>query len=150
MTISKLLFLFLATATIALCMTATKEEKKEITCLAKAIYFESRGDSFEGQVAVANVVMNRLNHWNYKSICETVYDKGQFSWSSSKTIINDKKSWKDCENLATYVYVGLIWDNTGGALFFHEPKIKPKWSKRLVKVGRIGAHMFYRVPIVTS
>ena len=125
-------------------MGFAKSKKQDLTCLTQAIYFEARGDSLEGRAAVANVVMNRLNKWNYKSVCDVTAAKGQFGWWETRNRkILEKNKWEEANIIAKLVYSGLVEDNTGGATFFHERSIKPYWTKRMVKVGVIGRHTFY-------
>ena len=136
----KLLFLFLGISILGF----SKDTKQDIKCLTQTIYYEARGDSFTGKLAVANVVMNRYRLWNYKSVCSVVSDKGQFGWYGFKNNrILEEEKWIEAEDLALLVYYRRIEDNTHGATFFHERTVKPSWSKDLTLVARIGKHIFY-------
>jgi len=125
----------------------TPDDVDSIECLAKNIYFEARGESEDGQIAVANVTLNRVDHPDFPDdICSVVYQKKQFSWTyrlKNKTP-KDIKVYKDIYNLAENVYYNQIGDITDGALFFHATRIKPYWSKKMTEVAIIDKHIFYR------
>lgn len=138
----KVLFLVLALPFVGL----AKSRKQDLTCLTQAVYFEARGESLPGKAAVANVVMNRFNKGNYKSVCAVTSQKNQFSWwPYRKARILEQQKWEESKMIANLVYSGLIIDNSRGATFFHERKIKPNWTRKLTKVGTIGSHVFYTV-----
>lgn len=116
---------------------------KEVTCLARNIYHEARGESLKGQVAVALVTLNRTKHENYPStVCGVVYDKGQFSWTSAPTRIVNNTAWKSAVQLAEAVLEGNITLPNFNALYFHNVSIRPKW-KTQVRPLRIGNHVFF-------
>lgn len=75
--------------------------KREVECLAKNIYFESRGENRVGQMAVAWVTLNRTEHKNWPStICKVVYQPHQFSWTKMKLKIVDKTAYSEAWFLA--------------------------------------------------
>lgn len=116
---------------------------KEVTCLARNIYHEARGESLKGQVAVALVTLNRTKHGNYPStVCGVVYDKGQFSWTSAPTRIVNNTAWKSSIELAEAVLEGNITLPNFNALYFHNVSIRPKWKTK-VRPLRIGNHVFF-------
>lgn len=120
-----------------------EHSRKEKVCLAQAIYHEARGEPLEGQIAVANVIINRRDSDKWAdTICGVVYQPKQFSFTSYKNKRNyDDKSYQ----LASKVYNGKINDNTDGSLYFFATYIKkPSWSKNMVKVKTIKNHHFYK------
>lgn len=129
-----------------------KEDKKEIDCLAANIYYEAGFEPFEGWVAVANVVYNRMKSGDYpETICEVVYQKigksYQFSWvrlKKSLTRINEKV-YNDVLEFATSFYFNEEFydDVTYGATFYHADYVNPKW-KNVELSAKIGRHIFYR------
>lgn len=126
--------------------TSDTNKNRELQCLAKNIYFESRGEPFHGKVAVAQVTVNRVQHeTNFKStICGVVYESKQFSWTlESPKSIKDKQAWEESLAIAKAVISGRLRIPDFDALYFHTKQVKPKWrkAKRIVKI--IGNHIFY-------
>ena len=120
---------------------------KEITCLAMNIYHEARGESIDGQIAVAQVTMNRAAHKSWpETVCKVVYQKKQFSWTH--TIKDhtpyDNDSWETAKIIARSVYEGKEDDLVDGSVFYHADYVNPYWAKSYTKVGKIGTHIFYR------
>ena len=129
----------------------TAEEQQ---CLASGIYFEARGESVKGQAAVAQVILNRVRNPTYpKTICGVVYqnedwrNRCQFSFACDniRDRVNSKQNWKIAHEVALAVTAGKIWlPEVGSATHYHAIYVRPKWAKTMVKVGRIGWHIFYR------
>ena len=122
------------------------QKTRELDCLAKNIYFESRGEPFHGKLAVAQVTINRVLHSSqFKStICGVVYENKQFSWTLKKNAeIRDKKAWEEAVYIAHAVVYGTAKLVNFPALYFHTKQVKPYWKndKTIVKV--IGNHIFY-------
>lgn len=112
------------------------------SCLADVIYAESRGESREGQIAVAEVVMNRVESPHFpKTVCGVVRQKGQFA---PKSRVSEKTAYKQAKAVADDVYEGRTKDATRGATHFHTPAVRPSWSNRFERTARIGAHIFYK------
>jgi spore germination cell wall hydrolase CwlJ-like protein len=122
--------------------TADSDEK----CLAGAIYFEAKGESFEGQLAVAQVVLNRMNSGRFaRSICGVVFQSGQFSFVRGGTIPavrTNNKGWRDAVAISRIARAKLHPSNADDALFFHAKRVSPRW--KLTRVAAIGNHVFYR------
>ena len=125
------------------------EISKQINCLAENIYFEARGESHLGQMAVAWVTLNRVNDPNFPdTICEVVWEEGQFSWTedgkSDKP--TDIDAWLDAQTTAWKVYYSQDkqFDPTDGATMFHANYVKPKWRKKYDQTSRIDNHVFYK------
>lgn len=117
-------------------------DDKQVECLAKNIYFEARGEPIKGQIAVAQVVLNRLESDDYPSnICGIVYQPNQFSWTSKRKIyINDWSLYDDIKQLAKHVIMNKPKDLTNGALFFRHKRLKVQTQKKSVIIGN---HIFY-------
>lgn len=118
-------------------------DDKAVTCLAKNVYHEARGEPYKGQLAVALVTLNRVSSSRYPdSVCEVVYAKYQFSWTREKLKVVDKTAWKKAQDIA---YKALAeYDNLKhfSATHFHHISINPDW--KLKKVAKIGNHVFYK------
>lgn len=128
--------------------------KKQLNCLSQAVYFEARGEAYRGQVAVAQVVMNRVNHRLYpNTICAVVFQNQhrrnacQFSFAcdGAPERVNDKKSWKQAEEIARKVTGGSTYlTEVANATHYHASYVYPHWAKRMKRVTKIGLHRFYR------
>jgi|TARA_R100000479_G_scaffold87795_1_gene42899 spore germination cell wall hydrolase CwlJ-like protein len=131
-----------------------------ITCLALNIYFESRNQPIEGQVAVSQVVLERVKSKKYpNTVCEVVFQGPTYSWSVNYPIRDrcqfswycdglsdkpkDKTAWLNSLEVAEKVYYGLT-DTVKGATHYHSVKVDPWWAKYKVKVKQIGDHIFYK------
>lgn len=111
----------------------------EVNCLAQTIYHEARGEPLAGQLAVANVTMNRVYSGTFpNSVCKVVYQRGQFSWTTKKTPTRNIP--KEFVDMATRVIIHERADNTNGSLFFANKSVPVK--RRQAK--RIGNHIFYK------
>lgn len=129
-------------------------EAKEQQCLAEAIYFEARSESEAGQAAVAQVVLNRVRNPAYPdTICEVVYQnkdmrgRCQFSFACDGIAdrVRSKRAWKVAQRIARDVTDGTIWvEDVGDSTHYYAYYVRPGWAKRMIKVDRIGAHLFYR------
>lgn len=116
-------------------------------CVAKAVYFEARGEKDLGKYAVAHVVMNRAKLAKYNNDpCKVVHDTCQFSWRCDRKsdVPKDKDAWEDSVFVATVVMMGMSRDVTAGATYFHSKKVSPSWRKEFVRTATIGKHVFYR------
>jgi len=126
----------------------------EQQCLATGIYFEARGESVKGQAAVAQVILNRVRNPAYpKTICGVVYQNEdwhnacQFSFACDnvKERVNSPEHWRIARQVAMAVTAGKIWlPEVGSATHYHAVYVRPRWAAEMVKVGRIGMHIFYR------
>lgn len=137
----------------------TKDEAPELYCLSEAIYFEARGSSYADQIAVADVILNRVKSTSYpNTVCKVVhqgrYWKGnpirhqcQFSYfcDGRSDTPQDLDAWLN----AQYIAYQMINHNrfrgiTEGATHYHATYVKPYWAKHFELVGTIGKHVFYR------
>ena len=116
-------------------------------CLATAVYYESRGESLEGQLAVAQVVMNRAASGQYPtSWCEVVKQKAQFSFVHRGTWppIRNIECWRKAEAIARIAIANAAKVIPNDVLWYHADYVSPSWGSRLNEVEQIGAHIFYR------
>jgi spore germination cell wall hydrolase CwlJ-like protein len=116
-------------------------------CLAGAVYFEARGEPIEGQLAVAEVVLNRAASGKYPStICEVVTQKAQFSFIEDgefPPINYGSKAWRKAAAIAEIARRELDSKLKSDVLWYHADYVAPSWGKRLSKEKKIGLHIFY-------
>lgn len=121
---------------------------REMECLAGAIYFESRGEPLDGQLAVGQVIINRAESGRYPTdYCGVVFQKSQFSFVRGGTmprIDRSSAAWKRASAIARIAHEGLWESEAGDALFFHARYVKPSWSRTKVARATIDSHIFYR------
>ena len=123
-----------------------------ITCLSRTIYWEARGEGAAGMEAVANVVMNRLGHEGFpNTICKVVMqgrEEGacQFSWwcDGRSDDAKEDQSYAIAKEIARKALNRQLKDRTGGALYFHQRKATPGWSKVYIKTVEVGVFVFYK------
>jgi spore germination cell wall hydrolase CwlJ-like protein len=129
------------------------EGDAEWQCLTEALYFEARGESLDGQVAVAEVILNRVDSPLYPgTVCGVVKQRGgggcQFSYVCDGR--TDRMREKDAADLAGRVARAMLDGAprvlTKGATYFHTRSVRPSWAKRFARTATIGAHLFYRRP----
>lgn len=141
------------TPTTAQVYSAPKESSvydtnnKQLKCLADSVYYEAGNQSYQGKVAVASIVMNRVRDRRFPSTpCGVIYQKNgrmcQFSWTCGGKRKIDRNQYADALKVAEQVLYSRVGDNTSGALFFHAKYVNPKWKYQRVKV--IGSHIFYK------
>jgi spore germination cell wall hydrolase CwlJ-like protein len=118
---------------------------KEFECLAKNVYYESRGEPHKGQLAVALVTLNRVEDPRYpKSICGVVYQKHQFSWTKNYKLQRsnvNQDQWKKAREVAMQAYMDRDILGHFNATHFHNASVSPRWKLR--KVAKINNHTFY-------
>ncbi len=118
----------------------------EARCLAGAVYFESKGESLEGQLAVARVVMARAKSGRFPtSLCGVVYQKSQFSFvrgGRMPRIDTGGLHWRNAVAISQIALNDSWKSPVEGALFFHARHVSPGW--RLKRIGSIDNHIFYR------
>ena len=116
-------------------------------CLAGAVYFEARSEPLEGQLAVAEVVLNRAASGKYpRTLCGVVTQRAQFSFiQRGKFPRIDKSSaaWRKAVAIARIANEKLAGKVAPDVLWYHATYVSPGWGKRLNRVARIGAHIFY-------
>lgn len=123
-----------------------QELDREGKCLATAVYFEARGESLEGQLAVADVVLNRADSEQYPDDwCDVVKQKAQFSFVENRRFpqIRDMESWEKAKAVARIAIDGADEIVRGDVLWYHADYVKPVWRHNLSKVTKVGQHIFY-------
>ena len=124
----------------------------EWQCLTEALYFEARGESLIGQVAVAEVILNRKAHTRFpKSICGVINQGAkrksgcQFSYKCDghKEVFAEREAYESVGKLAQLMLDGSLRDLTKGATFYHTKSVNPRWSRKLKKTAIIGEHLFF-------
>jgi N-acetylmuramoyl-L-alanine amidase len=117
-------------------------------CLATAVYFEARGESLEGQLAVARVVMNRASSERYPpDYCGVVKQHAQFSFvrhGQFPRIDTVSAAWSRAQGVARLAMANVIPSVGSDVLWYHANYVAPSWGHRLNVVQKIGAHIFYR------
>ena len=128
----------------------TEQLDAETNCLATAVYFEARGESVDGQLAVARVVMNRAASGKYPpSWCATMKQPWQFSFVNPRTgdvptpdYASD--SWRKAEAVAKLAAANIVPSVSTDVLWYHATYVAPSWRRNLTEVEKIGQHIFYR------
>jgi hypothetical protein len=117
-------------------------------CLATAVYFEARGESVEGQLAVARVVMNRAVSGRYPpDWCGVVKQHAQFSFvrhGEFPYVDTSSYAWQKAEAVAELAAANVVPSLSNDVLWYHANYVAPTWRRSLVEVQQIGAHIFYR------
>jgi hypothetical protein len=128
-------------------------EERERRCLSTAIYFEARGEPLQGQIAVGQVIMNRVRSPQFpETICGVVYQGQlapgcQFSFAcdgKTDTPKNDSH-WALAQKLAKQITSGEVWlPEIGYSTFYHADYVSPHWKSAMNKIDSIGRHIFYK------
>jgi hypothetical protein len=130
-------------------------DPRQHRCLSEAIYYEARGETQRGQVAVAEVIMNRVRSRHYpNSICAVVYQGSEratgcqftFTCDGSKADRPRGRAWDRAQRVATAVMLGYTRPVTHNATHYHTHEVNPVWNSGLVETVNIGSHVFYRMP----
>ena len=118
----------------------------DLECLATAVYFESKGEPLSGQLAVANVVLNRSRSGRFPtSVCGVVTQRGQFGFvrgGELPDVDTDRRDWKTAVAVAKVAMADAWQAPAPGALYFHARRAAPGWNR--ARVASIGNHIFYR------
>lgn len=139
--------------------------RRDLHCLATAVYYESRNEAVLGQLAVAEVVLNRVRHRLYpNNVCAVVYEgtdrstglsiygtnmSCQFSFTcdgSERRFPVRGRPWETAQQVAAHAMMGFSESVTQDATHYHANYVSPYWAPRLVHTRTIGAHIFYRFP----
>lgn len=121
---------------------------EQANCIATAVYFESRGEALEGQLAVARVIMNRAASGQYPTDwCGVVKQPAQFSFVHHGTMPTPdlaSTSWARAQGITRLALANVVPSLGTDVLWYHADYVAPGWGKRLTPVSKIGAHIFYR------
>ena len=141
--------------TISEYKAAVKDKERRMQCMTQNIYWEAASEPAEGKLAVAQVVMNRVESGKFPNDpCQVVHQKNiiyehvlcQFSWyceQNFKTKPIHKKHWDESAEAAQMVMVdGFRLPELKGALYYHADYVNPQWDKK--QVAKIGRHIFYK------
>ena len=132
---------------------------KQMSCLAEALYFEARGEPIKGQLAVGEVILNRVEDRRYpSSICKVV-NQGtgrrfacQFTYTCDGKLetVHERKPYEMALKIAKILMTTHDRKLTRGSTHYHSNYVDPKWSKKFERVAKFGRHIFYRQPILIS
>lgn len=132
---------------LVLAHTDRRADTAELECLAGAIYFESKGEPLEGQLAVAEVVLNRTKSGRFPTtICGVVKQRHQFSFVRGgrfPPIARNSAPWRKAVAIAHIALDDLADSRARQAMFFHATYVRPAW-RGLKRVAQVGRHIFYR------
>mgnify|MGYP006273844445 CR=1 FL=1 len=124
-------------------------------CLAEALYFEARGESVKGQVAVAEVILNRVDSGLYPDTVCGVVQQGtgqryrcQFTYNCDgrAEVIHEPRAFDRVGKIARLMLDGAPRALTGGATHYHTRHVRPSWAQVFPRTTAIGLHLFYRHP----
>ena len=123
-----------------------------ITCLARSIYWESKGKSPADMEAVASVVMNRLGHEGFPDTVCAVVKQGsetkncQFSWwcDGRSDQVQEETQYAIAKEIARKALNKQLNDRTHGAMYFHNRKVKPAWARKYIKTTETSMFLFYK------
>lgn len=131
-----------------------KSRAKSEKCLAEAVYFESRGEAVRGQIAVAQVVMNRVFSGKYPdTVCGAVYQNKHrhlacqftFACDNNADVIREPEMWERAKKIAKAMLDGQIWlPEVGKSTHYHAYWVRPSWVAEMKKMYKTGVHTFYR------
>ena len=123
-------------------------------CLAEAIYFEARGETVRGQMAVAQVILNRVFSGKYpNTVCGVVYQNAHrrlhcqftFACDGIPDIVREPDMWERAKTIAAEMLDGKLWlPEVGKATHYHGHWVRPGWVREMTKMHRLGVHTFYR------
>ena len=125
----------------------------EHQCLSEAVYYEARSESRSGQLAVADVVKNRVKSKHFpNSVCGVVYQGAEhpfacqfsFACDGSEDIAPKGTAWQRSQDIAQLSLMGFVSDLTKNSTHYHTVEIEPNWAKTLEFKTTIGFHKFYR------
>ena len=127
---------------------------KSEKCLAEAIYFESRGEAVRGQMAVAQVILNRVFSGKYpNTVCGVVYQNAHrrlhcqftFACDGIPDIVREPDMWERAKTIAAEMLDGKLWlPEVGKATHYHAYWVHPGWVREMTKMHKLGVHTFYR------
>jgi spore germination cell wall hydrolase CwlJ-like protein len=127
--------------------SASATDDAEHECLASAVYFESKGEPLQGQLSVAQVILNRTHSGRFPaSVCGVVKQRGQFSFVRGGHLPSAPRqsaAWRKAVAVAHIAQAALAEGSAPRALFFHARRVAPGWS-RVTRVAAVGNHVFYR------
>jgi cell wall hydrolase len=131
-----------------------KSRAKSEKCLAEAVYFEARGEAVRGQIAVAQVVLNRAFSGKYpETVCGVVYQNKHrhlacqftFACDNNKDVIREPDMWERAQKIAKAMLDGQLWlPEVDKSTHYHAYWVRPSWVHEMKKMYKTGVHTFYR------
>ena len=119
-----------------------------VLCLAMNVYFEARSEDMLGQLAVAEVTLNRVKSERYPdNVCDVVWQRKQFSWThdGKSDTPKDEQAWGRAKHIAEYALRDKDMFVVGsGVTHYHADYVKPYWTTSYVRVRQVGNHIFYK------
>lgn len=122
-------------------------------CLAEALYFEARGESVKGQIAVAEVILNRVDSRKFPNSVCAVVNQGtgrkyacQFTYTCDglPEHIREPRAYERVSKIARMMLDGAPRKLSGGATYYHTTAVRPSWSRKFRRTAKMGVHVFYR------
>ena len=135
------------------------KSNKQMSCLAEALYFEARGEPIKGQLAVGEVILNRVEDTRYPSSICKVINQGtgrrfacQFTYTCDGKLetVHERKPYEMALKIAKILMTTHDGKLTRGSTHYHSNYVNPKWSKKFERVAKFGRHIFYRQPMLVS
>jgi spore germination cell wall hydrolase CwlJ-like protein len=127
-------------------LRSSEPGSRELECLATGVYFESKSESLQGQLAVGHVIANRADSGRFpSSYCGVLFQRGQFSFVHGRSlprVPRASRDWQEAVAIAKIVDRDLRPSPVGKALFCHARRVSPGW--RLTRIATLGNHVFYR------
>jgi spore germination cell wall hydrolase CwlJ-like protein len=131
-----------------------KSRAKSEKCLADAVYFEARGEAVRGQIAVAQVVLNRAFSGKYPdTVCGVVYQNKHrhlacqftFACDNNADVIREPDMWDRARKIAKAMLDGQLWlPEVAKSTHYHAYWVRPSWVNEMKKMYKFGVHTFYR------
>jgi spore germination cell wall hydrolase CwlJ-like protein len=131
-----------------------KSRAKSEKCLAEAVYFEARGEAVRGQIAVAQVVMNRTFSGFYpNTVCGVVYQNKHrhfacqftFACDNNPDVVREPDMWDRARKIAKATLDGQLWlPEVAKSTHYHAYWVRPSWVHEMKKMYKFGVHTFYR------
>ena len=135
------------------------KSNKQMSCLAEALYFEARGEPIKGQLAVGEVILNRVEDTRYPSSICKVINQGtgrrfacQFTYTCDGKLetVHERKPYEMALKIAKILMTTHDRRLTRGSTHYHSNYVNPKWSKKFERVAKFGRHIFYRQLMLLS
>lgn len=127
----------------------------ELMCMAQAVYYESAREPLEGQLAVAEVIANRMADHRYPdTACGVVFQGATrttgcqftFTCDGAMQVKPRGENWERAKRIAAHTLMNLNEERTGGATHYHATYVDPIWNSGLIQTNKVGLHIFYRFP----
>ena len=123
---------------------ADEQRRIQVRCLAENVYHEARGEPRAGQVAVAEVTMNRVASPRFPdSVCRVVHQQAAFSWTLGEMPAPRGRAWQQALDVAANVFDGEHTPVVPDALHYHARGVEPTWARANPPIKTIGRHIFY-------